>query len=357
MTDIAHLAELVLAQDKRALARAITIIENGLDGARELMARIYPETGGAHVVGVTGAPGVGKSTAVDGLAQEFRRRGQRVGVLAVDPSSPFSGGAILGDRIRMQHGSLDPGVFIRSLASRGASGGLCMCCGDAVRLLEAAGYGVAIIETVGAGQGEVEIMRYAHTTLVVVVPGMGDEVQAIKAGILEIGDVFLVNKADLPGVDRLVRDLEMMLDLKPESPWRPPVLTAVAREGTGMAEATDAIERHAAHLRASGGLEGKRALQAEAELMDLVGGRLLAAVVARARERGAWGRACARIAGHTSDPYTEAERLLRRYAAEIAAPRPRAPQREAARRASAGSARQPPGPTKRPRGGRGRQRP
>jgi LAO/AO transport system kinase len=211
--DVATLLERFRHGDRRALARAITWVENGTPEAAELIRTTFPLTGRAHVIGITGPPGAGKSTLVDRLAGEFRRLGRSVGIVAVDPTSPFSGGAILGDRIRMQRTLADPGVFMRSLASRGHLGGISIATGDVVSLLDAFGFDLVIVETVGAGQSEVEIMELAHTTCVVLTPGMGDDIQAIKAGILEIGDVFAVNKADRDGADRSVMEIEMMLDL------------------------------------------------------------------------------------------------------------------------------------------------
>jgi LAO/AO transport system kinase len=293
--------------DRRALARAITYVERGGAAARELLAAAYPHTGRAHLVGITGAPGAGKSTLVTTLAQEWRRRGATIGIIAVDPTSPISGGAVLGDRIRMQALGGDPGVFIRSMASRGRLGGLARATADAAALLDAAGLDVVLIETVGAGQGEVDIARAAQTTIVVEVPGMGDDVQSIKAGMLEIADLFVVNKADREGADKTVRQLRAMLHLGSRRPgaWEPPVLTAVATAGQGAPAIVDAAERHAAHLRSSG--------QAAERARAAAGRELAAAVEELARERlqgAAWDALVARIAAREQDPYTAAEALL-----------------------------------------------
>ncbi len=311
--NIEELASRLLNQDKRALARAISLIEDGGVEARALMKRIYPNTGRAAVVGVTGAPGVGKSTLVDGLTAYYRQQGLRVGVLAVDPTSPFTGGAILGDRIRMQERGTDPDVFIRSLASRGQVGGLSRATGDSIRAMDAFGKDIILVETVGAGQGEVEVMRYAHTTLVVLMPGGGDEIQAIKAGILEIGDILVVNKADMEGADRLVRDLEMMLDLGPESPWRPPVMKTVASRGAGVAALAEKIEEHRQYLISSGGLDRKKLDQVSSQVEEIVASSLLAEVMSRARAAGTWQEVVDRLSEGTLDPYTAAEEVLSRH--------------------------------------------
>ncbi|NTU78960.1 MAG: methylmalonyl Co-A mutase-associated GTPase MeaB [Chloroflexales bacterium] len=295
------------AGDKRALARSITVVETGGPPARELLAATYPYAGAAHVVGITGPPGAGKSTLVTALAQEWRRRGVTVGIVAVDPTSPFTGGAVLGDRIRMQVLGGDPGVFIRSMASRGRLGGLARATADAVVLLDAAGFQVVLIETVGAGQGEVDIARAAHTTIVVEVPGMGDDVQSIKAGMLEIADVFVVNKADRDGADNVVRQLKAMLHLGEHRPgsWEPSVLKAVAMHGEGSAEIVEAASHHVAHLRNSGQAAKRARAAAERELG--------AAVQELALERlrgGAWDDLVARIAARERDPYGAAQELL-----------------------------------------------
>jgi LAO/AO transport system kinase len=272
----AALAELVLQRDRRATARLISLIENDAPGIEEQLRRIIPHTGRAHIVGVTGPTGSGKSTLVGQLAKEFRARGRGVGVIAVDPTSPFTGGAVLGDRVRMQDLTSDRGVFIRSMASRGALGGIAVATADAVNVLDAYGCDVVLIETVGAGQDEVDIARMAHTTVVVQVPGMGDEVQALKAGILEIADVFAVNKADKSRADAVVSDLRTMLEAGARSaPWVPPIVKTVATKGEGVADLAHAVERHLAHLRSSGGLAVRAEERARRELLEAVKHRFL----------------------------------------------------------------------------------
>lgn len=311
-----ELAENLLGGDRRALARAISLVENGTPAARALIKEIFPRTGRAATVGVTGAPGAGKSTLVSGLAREYRRRGKTVGVIAVDPSSPFTGGALLGDRIRMIHGEPDQGIFIRSLASRGHLGGLSRATSDAIALMDAAGKDVIIVEAVGAGQAEVEIMRAVHTTLVVLVPGMGDEIQAIKAGILEIGDVFVVNKADREGADQTASQLEMMLDMAVGTrPWDPPVVKTVARNGTGIDELVDRLEEHLRFLAGSGLLAQRRWMQVAERIKGIVQEQVLAELRAQDEEEGrgrAGGRLAdlvARVLAGTLDPYAAAEEL------------------------------------------------
>jgi LAO/AO transport system kinase len=301
----------LLSGSRRALARGITLVETGGPAARELLRAIYAHTGRAHVVGVTGPPGAGKSTLVSAMATEWRRRNRTVGIVAVDPSSPFTGGALLGDRIRMQSHGGDPGVFIRSMASRGRLGGIARATGDAVLLLDAAGFEVVVVETVGAGQAEVDIARAADTTVVLDVPGMGDDVQAIKAGILEVADVFVVNKADRPGAEATAKQLRAMLHLgeAPAGGWVPPVLQAIAMHGEGVATLVDAVERHRAHLHASGAYTEHLRARAAAELHEA----LRETALERARERAAgtaWDTLIGRIVERTTDPYTAAAELL-----------------------------------------------
>ncbi|HEX4951907.1 MAG TPA: methylmalonyl Co-A mutase-associated GTPase MeaB [Thermoanaerobaculia bacterium] len=271
------LLEGVRARRSRALGRAISLVEDGREGAARLIAAIYGEVGRARVVGVTGPPGAGKSTLVDRLARFARGRGETVGILAVDPTSPFSGGAILGDRIRMQGLATDPGVFIRSMATRGAMGGLSRATPDAVDLLDAAGFDWVLVETVGVGQDEVDVVRMVETVVLVTVPGLGDDIQAIKAGVMEIADLFVVNKADREGVERTCRDIEMLLSLAPAATWHPPIVRTVASRGEGIEELAQGIEAHRGHLIETGELAARRRAQLRLRVETILKQRVLMA--------------------------------------------------------------------------------
>ncbi len=268
------LLEAARAGDRAALARLLSMVERGGDAARELGRLAYPLTGRTYTVGLTGAPGAGKSTLTSALLGHLRAQDEQVAVLAIDPTSPFSGGAILGDRVRMQDHATDPGVFIRSMATRGHLGGLALAVPEAVRLLDAVGKPLVIVETVGVGQVEVEIAGQADTAVVVVNPGWGDGVQANKAGLMEIADVFVINKADRQGVAETKRDLELMLDLSELGEWRPPIVTAVATDGTGITDVWEAVLGHRAFMDKSGGLEHRRASRTRRELHQIVTNRL-----------------------------------------------------------------------------------
>ncbi len=299
------------AGNARTVARALTAIERGGAEARQVVTALFRFTGGAHIIGVTGAPGTGKSTLVNEIAKHYRRRGSRVGIIAVDPTSPFSGGALLGDRLRMQDLSGDAGVFIRSMATRGSLGGLAAATADAVKVLDAAGFEIVLVETVGAGQNEVDIARNAHTTLVVEAPGMGDDIQAIKAGIMEIADVLIVNKADHDEVSATVAALEMNLNLKPktENDWRPPVLKTIATTGSGVADVVEWIGKHRAYLQASGQLATRERARVRAELERVVQHELMARLL-----RGVNGTKIEtlveQIVARETDVYAAAEQLI-----------------------------------------------
>jgi LAO/AO transport system kinase len=306
-----ELADQLLSGNRRALARGITIAETGGAPARELLSAVYGRTGRAQIVGVTGSPGAGKSTLVNALALHWRRAGRTIGIVAVDPTSPFTGGAILGDRIRMQPLGGDPGIFIRSMASRGRLGGIAHATSDTIDLIDAAGFDMVLVETVGAGQSEVEIASAAHTTMVIEVPGMGDDVQAIKAGILEIADIFVVNKADREGAEATVRQLRAMLHLggPPRDGWEPPIVPAVAMRDQGIPEIAAAVERHLAHLDTTGQRAARERARAAREFQLII----QESALERARERltpSGWDELIVQIAARAVDPYAAAAELL-----------------------------------------------
>jgi len=303
----------VLAGNKRSIAKAITAIENCTNQSRELITKLFPHTGKAHVIGLTGAGGAGKSTLIEKIVREYRSRGKTVGVVAVDPTSPFSGGAFLGDRIRMTELSTDEGVFIRSMATRNYAGGLAKATKDAVKVLDAAGKNIVIVETVGAGQSEVEIIKVAHTIILVHAPGLGDEIQAIKAGIMEIADIFVVNKADRENADKAVIDIQSNLQLSnKQATWKPPVLKTTAVTGEGVRELVDKTEEHRHFLE--GNAECRTALlknRAEAELVEAIKEKVADTLIDELRRKGKLDELLQRILEKKVDPTSAAEKVLK----------------------------------------------
>ena len=307
------LVDRLASGDTRAVARAISKVEDLSKDASELMKRVFPLTGRGLVIGITGAPGAGKSSLVDKLATLYRRQGERVGIVAVDPSSPFSGGAILGDRIRMQTLGLDSGVFIRSMATRGNLGGLARTTVDAVSILDAAGYAKIIIETVGVGQDEVEVVKAADVSVVVLVPGMGDDIQAIKAGIMEIGDIFVINKADREGVLTTEKELEALLSLAArEDSWEPPIIKTVATESKGIQELAAAIERYWEFHQQTKSGEGRRRSIARWRILELLRERLVAQTLESDSASEMLDRLAGEVASRQRDPYSAVDELLKK---------------------------------------------
>ena len=306
-----ELAQRILDGDVRAAARLMTMIENGDAEARAALKSLYPHTGSAHIIGITGPPGSGKSTLADRLTEELRKRDKTVGIVAVDPTSPFTGGAILADRIRMQGHSLDAGVFIRSMATRGHLGGLARATNEIVDVMDASGKEVILIETVGVGQDEVEVVGTAHTCVVVSVPGLGDEVQTFKAGVLEIGDLFVVNKADREGASRTVAELEMMLHMAPEAAgWSPKVLRTVATTGEGVASLLDAICEHKVFMDERDLRKKKGRARSERAFRALLQERLTARALERFDQNGGMKELISRLVDRALDPYTAVDEVL-----------------------------------------------
>ena len=308
--DPVALSEAVIAGDRSALPRLVSVVEAGGAGAREVGRRVYPHGGEAYAVGITGPPGAGKSTLTDRLIGLLRAKGEDVAVLAVDPSSPYTGGALLGDRVRMMDHALDPGVFVRSMATRGHLGGLALAVPEVLRVLDAAAFPVVLVETVGVGQSEVEIAAAADTTVVVLTPGAGDGVQANKAGLLEVADIFVINKADGPEVGQLERDLAMMMDLStwPDG-WRPPIVRTVARTGDGVPEVWEAVSSHRQHLESGGLLERRRSRRALDELQRVLVARLEQAARSRLTE-ARFATLVEDVTARRVDPWTAAEEML-----------------------------------------------
>lgn len=300
----------ILEKDKRAAARLITLIENKDQEALEILKRLYSKSGNAYIVGITGPPGAGKSTLTDKLVKALRKQGKTVAIIAVDPTSPFTGGAILGDRVRMNDLNTDPGVFIRSMGARGHLGGISEATSAAVKVLDIYGSDYIFVETVGVGQSEIDIVKNCDTTLMVMVPGLGDDIQAIKAGVMEIGDVFAVNKSDRDGAKRTAREIDMMLDFNKDAEWRPPVKMVVAVENQGVEELLEAIHEHKAYMVTSGKYEKRRTENAKSEVVELVKERVEEAILNKSNREDHLDLYSEKIAKRQMDPYTVVEEIL-----------------------------------------------
>jgi len=303
-------AQRVLDGDRRALTRVLTWVENGYPEAREALRDLFPKSGHAHIVGITGPTGSGKSTLVGALAREYRKLGRSVGIVTVDPTSPFSHGALLGDRIRMQDLTSDPGVFIRSMATRGALGGLAAATNDVVTVLDACGKDMVLVETVGAGQDEVEIADTAHTTIVISIPGAGDDMQAIKAGILEIADILVINKADLPTAESVFKQLHIFMALDRNEGWQVPILKTTAHKNEGVTALLETIDKHRTYLESSGRLEQMRRQRARRQLLAAAQADLLSQLLSTAESNGRLEKLIEAIADRELDPHTAADKLI-----------------------------------------------
>lgn len=312
LNSIEKLVDNLLKGDRRSIARAITIAENRSTGAQKILQLIYPHTGKAHAIGLTGPPGSGKSTLIGKMVKELRDGGKTVGVVAIDPTSPFTGGAFLGDRIRMQELSTDQGVFIRSMATRNAPGGIARATKEAVGILDAAGKDVVIIETAGAGQSDAEIAQIAQTAVVVLAPGLGDEIQAIKAGMMEIGDIFVVNKGDRENADKAITDIKAMLELNTgQSWWKPPIVKTIALSGEGVSELLEKINQHKQFLE-TGALSLKLRRNLEKELVEAIKQKIADSVVEDLKKKGEIDELVQEILEKKIDPYSAADRLVRK---------------------------------------------
>lgn len=305
------LVDRLLNGDRRALGKLITLVDDGTLEGKQAIVRLFPKTGRAHIIGITGSPGVGKSSLINGLVRKFREQKKTVGIVAVDPSSPFSGGALLGDRIRMQDHFTDEGVFIRSLGSRGSLGGLSKSVNNIVMLLDAFGRDFIIVETVGAGQVEVDIVKVAHTVLVVMSPGYGDIIQMLKAGIIEIGDIFVINKSDLEGAHRVVEGLMSVLEYNQDKKgWKPPIIETVAITNQGIAELDDAVLRHMEYLQQTGLLKERESRRVEDEIIKLVNDQVYEKIVEGGSEEDDLKTIVSKVLSKQLDPYSAAEKLV-----------------------------------------------